>query len=435
MHTLRILNLIVSLLFLLCYAYQFLYFLLPLLKRERPLPPGRGEHELAVLVCARNEEAVIGDLLDCLEDQTYPRDKLHVFVLADGCRDGTAAAAAARGATVYLRSDPERVGKGWALDYLMARIREDFPAGFDAYLVFDADNLLESDYVEKMDRSFSAGFEIVTGYRNSKNYGASWVSAGYALWFLRESRYLNHARHLLGVSCAVSGTGFLFSRAVAEEQGGWPFHLLTEDIEFSAAQIIRGRRIGFCADAVLYDEQPETFSQSWRQRLRWARGYLQVFRRYGPGLAGGALKGSFACFDMSMNILPGVLLAVFSLAVNLALGVWSAAAAGDAGIALLSLGRTLGNAWLLLFLMGAWTALTERKRIRARTWQKLLYLFTFPVFMLTYLPVSAAALFYDPGWKPIRHTVTAEDFRRTGPCPRSGSSPLRPAAGEAADNR
>ena len=414
MHTLRILNLIVTLLFVLCYAYQLLYFLLPLLKKEKPLPPGRGNHRLAVLICARNEETVIGDLLDCLRNQTYPRDKLRVFVLADGCSDGTAALASARGAKVYVRNDPAHVGKGRALEFLMARIREDFPGGFDAYLVFDADNLPAPDYVEKMDRSFSAGFDIVTGYRNSKNYGASWISAGYALWFLRESRYLNHARHLLGVSCAVSGTGFLFSRAVAEEQGGWPFHLLTEDVEFSAAQILRGRRIGFCADAVLYDEQPETFSQSWRQRLRWARGYLQVFRRYGAGLVKGALKGSFACFDMSMNILPGVLLAAFSLAVNLALGVWSAAAAGDAGIALLALGRTLGNAWLLLFLMGAWTTLTERKRIRAAAWQKILYLFTFPVFMLTYLPVSAAALFYNPGWKPIRHSVTAADLRDQG---------------------
>ena len=69
---------------------------------------------------------------------------------------------------------------------------------------------------------FSDGYQIVTSYRNSKNYGDNWISAGYALWFLRESRYLNHARFLLGTSCAVSGTGFLFSRRVLEVtmQGG-----------------------------------------------------------------------------------------------------------------------------------------------------------------------------------------------------------------------
>ena len=308
MQTLRLLNLIISAVFFLCSAYQMFYFLLPLLRRDKPLPPSGRAHELAVLICARNEAAVIGDLLAALGEQTYPREKLHVFVMADDCQDDTAAIARAAGATVYTRRDRAHVGKGDALEALMDRLQAEHPRGFDGYLVFDADNLPAPDYVEQMDRSLSDGLEIVTGYRNSKNYGDSWVSAGNALWFLRESRYLNHARHLLGVSCAVSGTGFLFSRAVAEELGGWPFHLLTEDIEFTAVQLLRGRRIGFNAAAVFYDEQPEGFAQSWRQRLRWSRGYLQVFRRYGAGLAKGALRGSFACFDMIMNVFPGIFL-------------------------------------------------------------------------------------------------------------------------------
>ena len=74
--------------------------------------------------------------------------------------------------------------------------------------------------------------------------------------------HLNNSRMLLGTSCAVSGTGFLFSRQVMESTNGWKFHLLTEDIEFSVHHILQGRKIGFCADAVLYDEQPVTFRQS-----------------------------------------------------------------------------------------------------------------------------------------------------------------------------
>ena len=86
-----------------------------------------------------------------------------------------------------------------------------------------------------------------------------------------------------------------------ESTNGWKFHLLTEDIEFSVHHILQGRKIGFCADAVLYDEQPVTFRQSWRQRLRWARGFLQVFRKYGFGLVKGIGKGHFSCYDMSMT--------------------------------------------------------------------------------------------------------------------------------------
>ena len=78
-------------------------------------------------------------------------------------------------------------------------------------------------------------------------------------------------------------------KEILEKCGGWPFHLLTEDIEFTVHNIIRGEKIGFCKNAVLYDEQPVLFSQSWRQRMRWAKGYLQVFGKYGTDL----IKGIF----------------------------------------------------------------------------------------------------------------------------------------------
>ena len=143
-------------------------------------------------------------------------------MLADNCTDGTALVARAAGATVYEWHNTVRVGKGYALQDLLVHIGQDFPQGFDGYFVFDADNILAPDYVERMNETFSAGHHIITSYRNSKNYGDNWISAGYALWFLRETRYPNHARFLLGTSCAVSGTGFLFSHAVLEEVGPWP---------------------------------------------------------------------------------------------------------------------------------------------------------------------------------------------------------------------
>ena len=75
-----------------------------------------------------------------------------------------------------------------------------------------------------------AGNDAITSYRNTKNYGDNWISSGYGLWFLRESMYLNYARNKVGASAAISGTGFFFSNEVLKDIGGWPFHLLTEDI-------------------------------------------------------------------------------------------------------------------------------------------------------------------------------------------------------------
>ena len=165
-----------------------------------------------------------------------------------------------------------------------------------------------------MNAVFSNGYEIVTSYRNSKNYADNWISAGYGLWFLRESRYLNGARMRLGSSAAVGGTGFLFSQRILDKTGGWRFYLLTEDIEFSVRHITDGEIIAICEDAVLYDEQPTGLRQSCRQRLRWAKGYIQVFWYYGGRLLKGAARGSWSCFDMAMAIMPAfVLTSSFSL--------------------------------------------------------------------------------------------------------------------------
>jgi len=405
LNTLSFINFLISLIFTLCYSYQFLFIPLTLLLRNRKMPKTEAPlHRFAVLICARNEAAVIGDLIDSLKGQSYPAELITAFVMADNCTDNTAEIAAAHGAIVYTRRNAVQVGKGYALDSLLRHIHADYSEGFDGYFVFDADNLLAPNYIEEMNRSFSRGNDIITSYRNSKNYGDNWISAGYALWFLRESRYLSHARSLLGSSCCVGGTGFFFSRKIEEEMGGWPFHLLTEDIEFSIDQITRGRKIAFCPDAVLYDEQPVDFRQSWRQRMRWSRGYLQVVGAYGRDLLRGTLRGSFSCFDMTMTIMPAFVLSALSVFCNVVLGIQGALQGEDLMIAVRSVGELLFDMYSVLFVLGAITTATEWKRIYAPAGKKLLYMFTFPLFMFTYLPISIAALFFKTEWKPITHT-------------------------------
>ncbi len=400
-------NTCVGVIFMVLYAYQLFYVIVPLLIKSRP---HREEklHRYAVLISARNETAVIGQLLDSINSQTYPKEYVTTFVVADNCTDETAKIAAEHGAVVYERFNKTLVGKGYALDYLTERITEDYGEDcFDGYFVFDADNLLDKNYITEMNRTFSDGYNITTSYRNSKNYGDNWISAGYALWFLREAMYLNRPRMLLGTSCAVSGTGFLFSREILKKCGGWKFFLLTEDIEFTVFNIISGEKIGFCEKAVLYDEQPVTFVQSWRQRLRWARGFLQVFGKYGGRLIKGifSFKG-FSFYDMTMTILPAFILMVFSTFFKIAVSAYSALVLGDLLIAASSLRSVIIGGYLIMFLFGAITTATEWKQIHTSAAKKILYLFTFPIFMFTYMPISIHALFTKVEWKPIEHNVS-----------------------------
>ena len=418
MQLLSFINYLISIIFVVCYAYQFVY--VPVVwffrrrkeKKDQENMPPVVNHDYAALICARNESAVIGDLIDSLNAQTYPKEHLTVFVIADNCTDNTAEIARNKGAVVYERFNTEKVGKGYALEQLLLHIEEDYPGKYEGFFVFDADNLLEKDFVEQMNKSFCRGQEIITSYRNSKNFGSSWLSAGQGLWFLRESRYLNHARYILNISGAVSGTGFLFGRKVYEEIGGWPYHLLTEDLEFSIDQIVKGRKVSFCPDAVLYDEQPVKFSQSWRQRARWSRGYLQVLRSHAIPLLKGIFKGSFSCFDVLMNIAPAYFLTIVSIITNVLLSVIGLLKGDDPLIALTSIGQMLVNIFFIAFAVGAITTITEWKRINEPVGKKILYTFTFPLFMFTFVPIAVAALFYKTSWKPITHTMSVEEMNK-----------------------
>ncbi|MCI2055578.1 MAG: glycosyltransferase [Oscillibacter sp.] len=377
-------------------------------------PEARTLHRYAAVISARNEEGVIGGLVQSLKAQNYPADKLDIFVVADNCTDRTAEAAAKAGATVFRRWNQEEIGKGYALDFLFRRIRTEYAGrSYAGFLIFDADNYVDPNFVLEINKTYDSGnFDAITSYRSSKNFGANWISAGYSIWFLRQARFLNFPRSLLGLNCAVGGTGFFVSSRLIRENGGWPFHLLTEDIEFSADCAVRGCPIGYCDRAVIFDEQPTVFTQSWDQRLRWSKGFYQVDAKYGLALARESFHGGrhgVSCWDMLTNLMPGLygfagagLFAALAGFLRVTRPAAAAALIGTLavrGLALLAVGY-----YGLMLLTGLVTVLTEWRRIPATTWQKLRYLPLFPLFMLTYLPIAVTALFRKVEWKPIRHT-------------------------------
>jgi cellulose synthase/poly-beta-1,6-N-acetylglucosamine synthase-like glycosyltransferase len=250
----RIFNLTIFIIFTAFYSYQIYYVLLALSKKSKNLYASKN-HKYAVVIAARNESAVIGQLINSIKKQNYPDELLDIYVVADNCTDNTAEVAKNAGAYIFERFNKHLIGKGYALDYAFKNILN-LNKGYEAYFVFDADNLLDENYVGEMNKVFDNGYKIITSYRNSKNYDTNWLSAGYSLWFLREAKYLNNPRMILNTGCAISGTGFLVSDDIIRKNKGWKHHLLTEDIEFTIDNAIRGEKIGYCGNAVVYDEQP-----------------------------------------------------------------------------------------------------------------------------------------------------------------------------------
>lgn len=403
-----IINTLISILFTLCYAYQFFYLIYAIFVPPKKYNATPQKNRYAVMISARNEEKVIGHLLQSIKACDYPQELVDIYVVADNCTDNTAKVAFENGAFVYQRFNQVQVGKGYALNELYDYITKQHGTEYyNGFFVFDADNLLDKHYITEMDKCFSAGNRIITSYRNSKNYGDNWISSGYALWFLREAKFLNNARSLLGTSCAISGTGFLVHRDILNQQNGWKHFLLTEDIEFSVDNILQGEKIGYCHTAVLYDEQPSSFLVAWRQRLRWSKGFLQVMHNYGSALANKSLRfKSFSSFDMLMTIAPAFLITISCLIIN-SIAMIYAAFHNPVFISKIfgSLVYTIVSAYLLLFVVGLATGISEWKNIRCSTARKIGSFFTFPLFMMTYIPISIQALFVKVEWKPIEHNV------------------------------
>jgi cellulose synthase/poly-beta-1,6-N-acetylglucosamine synthase-like glycosyltransferase len=390
-----------------------------LLSKSKNLDASKN-HKYAVVIAARNESAVIAQLIKSIKKQNYPSELLDIYVVADNCTDNTALVAKKAGARVFERFNKQLVGKGYALDYAFKNIIKSNKC-YEGYFVFDADNLLDENYVIEMNKVFDNGYRIITSYRNSKNYDTNWLSAGYSLWFLREAKYLNNSRMILNTGCAISGTGFMVSDEIIRKNNGWKHHLLTEDIEFTIDNALQGEKIGYCGNAVLYDEQPYIFKQSWNQRLRWAKGFYQVFAKYGIELIKSIFtKRSFYCYDMFVTIMPALFLTLISVAVNLILF----------SIGLINIetypklmGETIGaimlsvlNSYMVLFILGLITTITEWKNINSSFRKKIKYIFSFPIFIFTYIPISIVALFKFKKieWQPITHSIvkTIEEIQQ-----------------------
>lgn len=400
---------VLSLIFFLMYIHQLFYLILGTLYHKKPKVKDYKHHKIGIVISARNEEAVIGNLIDSIQKNDYPKDLYNIFVIADNCTDSTAKICKEKGCYVFERNDEEHIGKGYALNYMFTKLHtEDEYKDVvpEAYIILDADNVIKPNYITEMNKVFDQGYELITSYRNSKNFSKNWISSGYGLWFLHEARHLNNSRMILHTSCAISGTGFLISTNVVKDYDNWRFFTMTEDVECATDFATTGKKAGYCSTAEFYDEQPTTFKQSYVQRERWAKGYYQVLFKYSGKLIKGFFT-NFSCWDMFTTLFPALFLTLACVLFYPVVAV-IASTLGDFNsvlYALEQLGSTLFMFYPIMFLIGLLVTITEWKKINCNPVKKILYLFTFPLFMYTYIPVSIGAIFRYKKivWKPIVH--------------------------------
>ena len=299
------------------WLYQLVVSICSLIKlKDKPLKV-KKDHKFMAIIPAHNEEAVIGNLVESLKAQDYPEDKYDIYVIADNCTDDTARVAKEAGAIVMKRFDEVNKTKGFALNWFLKQKTEE-NADYDAFCVFDADNIVDKNFLKNMNKKLCQGEEVVQGYRDIKNPTDSWIAGGYAIFYWMMHRVYHLARYNLGLSPLLNGTGFMVKFDLVKPNG-WQTITLTEDIEFSLINIAAGRKLGWATDAIVYDEQPITFMQSWSQRSRWTVGHLQCMKHYTQDLAKGVINHkTLMNFDglLYMFGIPMMLLTLLLLGIN-----------------------------------------------------------------------------------------------------------------------
>ena len=250
------------------WVYQFIISVTSLIKfKEKPLLMNK-KHRFIIALPANNEETVIGNLIKSLQMQDYDKELFDIYVIADNCTDNTAKIARENGAIVYERFDETKKTKGYALNWFLSKmkVKKD---DYDALLVFDADNIVDKNFLNVMNKKLCQGEVLVQGYRDIKNPTDTWVSGGYAIFYWTMNRLYHLARYNMGLSPLINGTAFMVKWDMLIDEG-WNTKTLTEDIEFALINISKGVKLGWAKDAIVYDEQPLTFKQSWKQRERWS---------------------------------------------------------------------------------------------------------------------------------------------------------------------
>lgn len=381
------------------WLYQLLISICSLVKlKDKPLLITKN-HKFMAIIPAHNEESVVKNLIESLKKQNYPKELLDIYVIADNCTDKTAEIAEEAGAIVYVRNHTDGRTKGHALQWFLSKQIEQ-NADYDAFCVFDADNIVDKNFIKNMNKKLCQGEDVVQGYRDIKNPTDSWISSGYAIFYWMMNRFYHLARYNLGLSPLINGTGFMVRFDVIKPNG-WQTYTLTEDIEFSLQRIATGKKLGWARDAIVYDEQPVGFKQSWSQRSRWTVGHIQCMSRYTKDLAKSVKENkTLVSFDGLLYIVGSIPMFIITL---LLLVVNAVIYLGD-GMTRLAFIEHLMMYIVPTFLLPIITGMIIMKLDGRPIRPMIKGLLCYPLFLGSWLAINFKCLFKrETNWEKIEH--------------------------------
>lgn len=389
-------------LILLLYAgILFLRGNVALKQNKLQLKPRKIKPKLAILIAARDESRVIAGLLESIQKQTVKVPPEDVYVIVETLDDPTVQICKKYHNTVILREDLQKQRKGYALD---EAVRQILSGGkhYDAYFIFDADNILSENYLAEMLKIYAQGYEIATGYRNSKNGDANVVAAVSSLTFSMINVMSNRKRVAHGANIIFSGTGYYVVGDLIEEWQGWPFHSLTEDYELSLYATLHSLTTFYNEKAVFYDEQPTKYRQTVAQRVRWIKGYFSARKKYIPLIRAKRHGDNYGSLIKERIGVRPAIFAILGIASIMVGTVIELCILGKAADILAAIPGILLGVYLILMLITI--EMIKREKLDLTSASKIKAALFNPIYLITYIPCALKALLKkNVTWKRIDH--------------------------------
>ena len=391
-------NIVYNVVMILCLLFS-MYFVITSLftfkKRKKKLISNK-KHKFAILIPCRNEEEVISSLIKSINKLDYPKSLFDCYAIPNNCTDNTKEIALKKGAKIIEIDKPVK-SKGEVLKYTFDYLQN---SDYDAYVIFDADNIVHQNFLKAMNDILNEGYLVAQGFRDAKNPSDNYLTGSYAMFYYLQNIFYNNARMALKRSSAINGTGFCIKKKVIDEYG-FPVRTLTEDSEFTGICALNNIKIAFAKDAITYDEHPTSFKVSWKQRKRWSSGCYECLRRFGSSLTKSFWKGSFLSFDCLLYylaplvqvisfILP-LFMAVFKFMKGLAMNMLIIDLSSFYFFVLFYLGSIILNIFVIKLL---------HKKIK----DHYKGIFGFSLFIFTWIPINIICLFKKTKkWEQVRH--------------------------------
>lgn len=370
--------------------------------------PIKEEPTYAILIPARDESKVISDLLESIKNQTDKVNPKDIYIIIEDKKDKTVDIAKKYNANIIVRKHLNLKRKGYALDEAVKEILSN-NKHYDMYFIFDADNILDPNFISEMKKSYHQGYDIAISYRNGKNGNDNLVSAASTLTFSLMNTILNKSRVKAGGNCAISGTGFYIKGKFIEKWQGFPFHSLTEDYEMTLYSITENLSSTYNEHAQFYDEQPTKIKQSIKQRIRWIKGFFEARKTYIPQIKQkyqeNKFKNTYLLGDI-LGLIPYLFLILGLMGLglnNLITGIiLTIVNKSFSKLLLIPIGILL-TIYLVFLIVTIYILIVDRK-LNLKKSMKFKMLFYHPIFLTTYINCFFKAIFKkEVTWEKIEH--------------------------------